>query len=148
MSRQQQDDNDSTNKGKKPFLEILGDTIVPNQLLFAIILSVSISLGGYNIGLRIFPAFASENMVASYSLLLGIVGTVLALALCSIIFKPKRILLEEETSFESMRDVFEDLQLDPREELRLIENDPITKKELKDLGVLKHFEALGGDDKK
>jgi hypothetical protein len=32
--------------------------------------------------------------------------------------------------------------------LRLIENDPITKKELKDLGVLKHFEALGGDDKK
>lgn len=148
MSRQQQDDNDSTNIGKKPFLEILGDTIVPNQLLLAIILSVSISLGGYNIGLRIFPAIASENMVASYSLLLGIVGTVLSLALCSIIFKPKRILLEEETSFESMREVFEDLQLDPREELKLIENDPITKKELKDLGVLKHFEALGGDDKK
>lgn len=146
MSRQKQDDNDSTNK--KPFLEILGDTIVPNQLLFAIILSVSISLGGYNIGLRIFPAIASENMVASYSLLLGIVGTVLSLALCSIIFKPKRILLEEETSYESMRDVFDDLQLDPHEELRLIENDPITKKELKDLGVLKHFEALGGEDKK
>jgi uncharacterized membrane protein YeaQ/YmgE (transglycosylase-associated protein family) len=148
MSRQQQDDNDSTNKGQKKFLEILGDTIVPNQLLFAIILSVSISLGGYNIGLRIFPAVASENMVASYSLLLGIVGTVLSLALCSIIFKPKRILLEEETSFESMREVFEDLQLDPREELKLIENDPITKKELKDLGVFKHFESLGGDDKK
>ncbi|MBO1913389.1 hypothetical protein J4G37_52335, partial [Microvirga sp. 3-52] len=114
----------------------------------AIILSVSISLGGYTIGLRIFPAIASENMVASYSLLLGIVGTVLSLVLCSIIFKPKRILLEEETSIESMREVFEDLQLDPHEELKLIENDPIIKKELKDLGVLKHFEALGGDNKK
>ncbi|WP_210469323.1 hypothetical protein [Sporosarcina sp. 6E9] len=148
MSRQQQDDNDSKNKGQKKFLEILGDTIVPNQLLFAIILSVSISLGGYTIGLRIFPAIASENMVASYSLLLGIVGTVLSLVLCSIIFKPKRILLEEETSIESMREVFEDLQLDPHEELKLIENDPIIKKELKDLGVLKHFEALGGDNKK
>ena len=145
MSRRQQDAEGST---KKRFLEILGDTIIPNQLLLAIILSVTISLGGYNIGLRIFPSFASENMVPSYSLLLGIIGTVLSLALCSLIFKPKRILLEEETSSESMRDVFEDLKLDPHEELRLIENDPITKKELEELGMLKHFQAVGGDDKK
>ena len=139
MSHQQQDDNDSTNKGQKKFLEILGDTIVPNQLLLAIIISVVISLGGYNIGLRIFPSFASENMVASYSLLLGIVGTVLSLVLCSILFKPKRILLEEETSSESMREFLKICNWILYEELRLIENDPITKKELEELGVLKAF---------
>ena len=115
MSRQQQDDNDSSNKGKKKFLEILGDTIVPNQLLLR-----QIIIGSDHrfrrpiiLGLQIFPAFSSENMVASYSLLLGIVGTVFSLALCSIIFKPKRILLEEETSSESMHDVFEDLRFGP-----------------------------------
>lgn len=133
---------------KNKYLEILGDTIVPNQLLFSIIISVAISLGGYNLGLWFFPSIASENMVASYSLLLGITGTVLALLFCSIVFKPKRILIEEETSTNSMKEVFEDLQLDADEELALIENDPVTKKELEELGVLEHFRALGGDKKK
>jgi len=58
------------------------------------------------------------------------------------------VLIEEETSSESMKQVFEDLQLDPVEELRLIESDPITKKELEELGVLNSFRALGGEQKK
>ncbi|MDI2589461.1 MULTISPECIES: hypothetical protein [unclassified Psychrobacillus] len=135
-------------KENRTYLEILGDTILPNHLLLAILLSVSVSLGGYNIGLRLFPSFASDNMVASYSLLLGILGSVLSLVISSIIFKPKRVLIEEETSSESMKQVFEDLQLDPVEELKLIENDPITKKELEELGVLNSFRALGGEHKK
>ena len=120
------------NKKTKTYLEILGDTILPNQLLFAVLISVGVSLGGYNIGLWLLPSIASESMVASYSLLIGILGSVFSLVLCSILFKPKRILVEEETSSESMRQVFEDLQLDPLEELELIENDPITKKELEE----------------
>lgn len=136
------------NKKKKTYLEILGDTILPNHLLIAVVLSVVVSLGGYNVGLRLFPAIASDNMVASYSLLLGILGSVLSLVFCSILFKPKRVLIEEETSSESMKQVFEDLQLDPEEELKIIENDPITKKELEELGVLNSFRALGGEHKK
>ncbi|KQL37187.1 MULTISPECIES: hypothetical protein [Bacillaceae] len=136
------------NNNTKTYLEILGDTILPNQLLLAILLSVGVSLGGYNIGLWLLPSFASENMVASYSLLIGISGSVISLVICSIIFKPKRLLIEEETSSESMKQVFEDLQLDPIEELNLIENDPVTKKELEELGVLNSFRALGGEQKK
>lgn len=136
------------NNNTKTYLEILGDTILPNQLLLAILLSVGVSLGGYNIGLWLLPSFASENMVASYSLLIGISGSVISLVICSIIFKPKRLLIEEETSSESMKQVFEDLQLDPMEELKLIENDPVTKKELEELGVLNSFRALGGEQKK
>jgi hypothetical protein len=136
------------NNNTKTYLEILGDTILPNQLLLAILLSVGVSLGGYNIGLWLLPSFASENMVASYSLLIGISGSVISLVICSIIFKPKRLLIEEETSSESMKQVFEDLQLDPIEELKLIENDPVTKKELEELGVLNSFRALGGEQKK
>ncbi|ALC86708.1 hypothetical protein AM499_13370 [Bacillus sp. FJAT-22090] len=136
------------NNNTKTYLEILGDTILPNQLLLAILLSVGVSLGGYNIGLWLLPSIASENMVASYSLLIGISGSVISLVICSIIFKPKRLLIEEETSSESMKQVFEDLQLDPIEELKLIENDPVTKKELEELGVLNSFRALGGEQKK
>ncbi|CEG23902.1 hypothetical protein BN1080_02909 [Planococcus massiliensis] len=135
-------------KETKSYLEILGDTIKPNQLLFAVIISVAISLGGYNIGLWLLPSFASESMVPSYSLLIGIGGSVLSLILCSALFKPKRILVEEETSSESMREVFEDLQLDPAEEWALIENDPITSKELEELGVLESFRSIGGEPKK
>lgn len=136
------------NKKTKTYLEILGDTILPTQLLFAVLISVGISLGGYNIGLWLLPSIASESMVASYSLLIGILGSVFSLVLCSILFKPKRILVEEETSSESMRQVFEDLQLDPLEELELIENDPITKKELEEFGVLNSFLALREEQKK
>jgi uncharacterized membrane protein YeaQ/YmgE (transglycosylase-associated protein family) len=137
-----------SNKEGKPYLEILGDTIKPNQLLLAILLSVGISLVGYNIGLWLLPSITSENMVASYSLLIGISGSVLSVIICSIVFKPKRILIEEETSSESMKEVFEDLQLDPLEELALIENDPITKRELEELGVLNSFRSVGGEHKK
>ncbi|MCS0670749.1 hypothetical protein [Cytobacillus firmus] len=140
--------NLTQNNGKKMYLEILGDTILPNHLLLAIIISVGISLGGYNIGLWLLPSIASAQMVPSYSLLLGISGSVLSLVICSLVFKPKRILIEEETSSESMIEVFKDLQLDPQEELELIENDPITKKELEELGVLNHFRAIGGERKK
>ena len=134
--------------GKKAYLEILGDTIKPNQLLLAILLSVGISLAGYNIGLWLLPSIASEGMVASYSLLIGITGSVLSLILCSFLFKPKRLLMEEETSTESMIEVFQDLQLDPQMEWELIDNDPVTKKELEELGVLNSFRNLGGEPKR
>ena len=137
------DDSVPVNKGKKTYLEILGDTVLPNQLFLAIILNIVICLGSYNFGLWFFPKISSESMVASYSLLLGIIGTVLSLALCSFIFKPKRILMEEDTSYEGLKEVFQDLQLDPQEELALIENDPIIKTELEELGVLNQFRALG-----
>ena len=134
--------------GKKAYLEILGDTIKPNQLLLAISLSVGISLAGYNIGLWLLPSIASEGMVASYSLLIGITGSVLSLILCSFLFKPKRLLMEEETSTESMIEFFQDLQLDPQMEWELIDNDPVTKKELEELGVLNSFRNLGGEPKR
>ncbi|QTD43163.1 hypothetical protein [Sporosarcina sp. Te-1] len=118
------------------FVEILGDTISERQLIVSIVLSVGVSLGGYKLGQAILPSFAEERMVDSYSLLLGIAGTVMVLVLNSLLFRPKRILVEDELSATSMADVFADLQLDLQEELRLIEEDPITKKELDELGVL------------
>ncbi|MGE7836151.1 hypothetical protein [Viridibacillus arvi] len=133
---------------KNNFIEILGDTVSGNQLIISIILSVSVSLGGYKLGQWFFPRVADEGMVNSYSLLLGITGTIIILIVCSIFFKPKRILIEDEISSENMLEVFKDLQLDYAEELRLIEEDPMTKKELEELGVLSNFNKMGKGDGK
>ncbi len=130
------------------FVEILGDTISGKQLIFSIILSVFVSLGGYKLGQYIFPKFAEAQMVNSYSLLLGIAGTVTILIVNSAVFRPKRILVEDEVSSENLREVFQDLQLDYEEELRLIEQDPVTKKELEELGVLSNFNTAHREDHK
>ncbi|BDH61674.1 hypothetical protein MTP04_18040 [Lysinibacillus sp. PLM2] len=132
---------ESKGEHKEQYVEILGDTISGNQLITAIIFSVLISLAGFLIGQWIFPQIADEQMVDSYSLLLGIAGTVIMLVINSFIFRPKRILVDEEISYENMEEVFSSLQLDIDEELRLIEEDPTTKKELEDLGVLSIFNS-------
>ncbi|MEK5521113.1 hypothetical protein [Heyndrickxia sp. FSL W8-0423] len=133
---------------KGQFIEILGDTTSSKQLIVAILMSVVVSLGGYKLGQYIFPKIASPQMVNSYSLLLGIAGTVIVLFLNAVLFKPKRILVEDEISNSTMEDVFKDLQLDIDEELRLIDADPITKRELNELGVLANFENMKRVNKK
>lgn len=137
---------ESEGEQKEQYVEILGDTISGNQLITAIIFSVLISLAGFLIGKWIFPQIADEQMVDSYSLLLGIAGTVIMLVINSFIFRPKRILVDEEISYENMEEVFSSLQLDIDEELRLIEEDPTTKKELEDLGVLSIFNSKRKED--
>ena len=133
---------------QKSYLEILGDTVLPFQLIVTVILNIVFALGGYLLGQKIFPAIAQEKMVNSYSLLLGIGGSVICLILCATLFKPNRILTEEEASEEDMKEIFRDLQIDPREEYELIMNDPVTKQEMEELGILGKFKkAAEGTDK-
>lgn len=138
----------STSDVKKNYFEILGDTILPKSLILAIIFNIFVSLGAYNLGLKFFPAVASENMVASYSLLVGILGGLFSLFICSLVIKPNRVLVEEHSSVDGMREAFHDLNLDPHEELEHIENDPITKKELEELGVYQQFKTLERESQK
>lgn len=87
-------------------------------------------------------------MINSYSLLTGITGILIVVAINTILFKPKRILVEDEASSHSLKEAFEDLQIDIDEEIRLIEEDPVTKKELEDFGILSSLQGLKGADKK
>lgn len=133
---------------EETFIEILGDTVAGKQLIVSIVLSVVVSLGGYKLGQIIFPNVAEAKMVNSYSLLLGIAGIVIILIINSIVFKPKRKLVEDEVSAENMAEVFRDLHLDLEEELRFIEEDPVTKRELEELGVLANFNQAKEEGKK
>lgn len=128
---------DDAEEGK--YLEILGDTVLPAHILYSVCISLLFSLGGFFIGKRVFPLIASEKMIHSYSLLLGIAGSLIALVICSQLFKPNRILNESEGSSEGILDAYRDLQLDAQEEMEMILHDPVTRKEMEELGILKNF---------
>ena len=121
------------------YLEILGDTVLPANIVYSVLISLFFSLGGFFIGKKVFPLIAEENMINSYSLLLGIAGSVLALVISSRLFKPNRILNQAEGSSEGILEAYRDLQLNAEEEMELIINDPVTKKEMEELGILKNF---------
>lgn len=126
-------DNDSY------YVEILGDTVSPTNVLLSILISIVLGLGGFLIGKKFFPTIAEETMVNSYSLLLGIAGCVVALILCAILFRPKRILTEDKTDKKSARKLLTDLQIDLDEEQEVIKNDPTTRKEMEDLQLIDIF---------
>ncbi|EST52381.1 hypothetical protein T458_15490 [Brevibacillus panacihumi W25] len=132
-----------TGKSNETYLEVLGDTVVPSSILLSVVISMTFSIGGYFVGKSIFPSIAEPKMVASYSLLLGIAGSVLALILCAKLFKPSRILKEEESSVESFQEILRDMQVDAKEEYQLIVNDPVTRKEMEELGILDTFKKSG-----
>lgn len=129
---------------KKEYIEILGDTVVPVRILSAIVISICLSIGCYFLGKSFFPKIAEAKMVGSYSLLLGIAGSVLGLIICANLFKPSRILTEEETSSEGLEEILLSMQVDPKAEYDLIKDDPVTKKEMEELGILETFKRSGG----
>lgn len=134
-------------KGSGKYVEILGDTVKGSQLIIAIILSVIASFLSYELGQWFFTKYADPTMINSYSLLVGIVAILIVVTINIILFKPKRILMQDASTSSSMREAFEDLQLDIDEEIRLIKEDAITTKELKDLGILDDFLMMKGEDK-
>jgi hypothetical protein len=53
-------------------------------------------------------------------------------------------LTEAETTAEGLEEILLDLQADPETEYGLIKNDPVTRKEMEELGILDTFKRSGG----
>lgn len=129
------DKNGMKRDESRTYVEVVGDTVYGKHLIATICISVIFSLGAFLIGKGIFPQFAPESMVQSYSLLLGIAGSLIGLVVNALLFKPKRTLSETANSSEELRKVYEELQFDLAEERKAILNDPVIHKEMKDLGI-------------
>ena len=129
------DNNDVNKNESRTYVEVIGDTVYDKHLIATICISLIFSLGAFLIGKNIFPHIAPETMVQSYSLLLGIAGSLVGLVVNALLFKPKRTLSETANSSEELREVYEELQFDLAEERVAILNDPVTYKEMKELGI-------------
>lgn len=121
------------------YVEVIGDTVYGRHLIITITLSISLSLIGFLIGKQIFPNIAPEQMVNSYSLMLGIAGSLIVLIANTLMFKPKRILNETPSTSAEISEVYKELHFDIEEERESIKNDPVIAKELKDQGIYDMF---------
>lgn len=130
------------------YVEIIGDTVYGKHLISTIAISITLSLAGFFIGKSIFPKIAPEEMVQSYSLLLGIAGSLAALVTNTLLFKPKRTLNEMPSTNDELAEVYKKLQFDIEEERESILNDPVTTKEMKEQGIYDMFIQDGEDKRK
>ncbi|MCM3741210.1 hypothetical protein M3210_13105 [Oceanobacillus luteolus] len=121
------------------YVEVIGDTVYGKHLIATISISIAFSLIGFFIGKQIFPKIAPEQMVQSYSLLLGIAGSLIALLTNTFLFKPKRTLNETPSTSEEISEVYRQLQLDIEEERQSIKDDPVIAQEMKEQGIYDMF---------
>ncbi|MDY0404757.1 hypothetical protein P5G51_004470 [Virgibacillus sp. 179-BFC.A HS] len=149
MRNYEDSNKESVQMKKFPYVEILGDTVAPSHTIAAIVISVGLGLGGYLLGEKVLVHFASAEMVQSYSLLAGIIGCVIAVIACALLFKPKRILTETEMKPEDASDILAHMQVDYEEEIDVINHDPVTRKEMEDLKIKDLFipKEEGKEDK-
>lgn len=131
--------DDKKDRQDETFVEVIGDTVYGKHLIITIGISIFLGLAGFFIGNKIFPSIASEEMTKSYSLLLGIAGSLMALIINTLLFKPKRSLNEVPSTSAELSEVYETMQFDMEEERQSILNDPVIAKEMKEQGIYDMF---------
>ncbi len=139
-------DGESVSSSPIQFVEVLGDTVATSHVVYAILISLIGAFGGYELGLAVFPSIAPPKLVASYSLLLAMVGCVATLVINAKLFKPQRVLSESAANLEDQKQLLAELGIDPMEEGKLLEKDQTTLKELRDLNLLHLFDKDKGEN--
>jgi hypothetical protein len=132
---------------KKPvFISFWGDTVEQRELyvgiIFSAIASYAVFYGGKAYLTTNF-AHIGKNLIAGYSLFLGLVTTVVVAVIIAKFFKPKRIFHDDECNFDKERFIQEyhiDLE---QEALYLKDSSPEIIQELKQLGLYTIFAEKG-----
>ncbi|HIY67363.1 MAG TPA: hypothetical protein H9830_13940 [Candidatus Agrococcus pullicola] len=100
-----------TQQQEETYIEVWGDTVSPRHLLYSIIMGVGFATSVFLGGRWLLRALGTdEQMVGSYSLLIGIGACIVVAVVCARFFKPKRVLVENEygaSSRESAMDAME-----------------------------------------
>lgn len=76
-------------------VEVWGDTVATQHLAWSVLLGIAISLGAFEIGRLVLASFVHDVAIArAYAMLIGLGGCLLAGAICAVLFKPKRTVIE------------------------------------------------------
>lgn len=128
---------------KKPYADIWGDTVNLHHLAGGLAIGIALGLGSYLLGFNVlkanFPKLPA-NLLTAYSLLVGIVGCLLAAIISAKLFTPKRVLNQGEFSDEDRLAVLDELQVDrekEKEELKLVDAECVA--EMKELQLYDLF---------
>jgi hypothetical protein len=134
---------------KRTYVSLWGDTADFRHSLMAMTIGAVLGLGAYLVGLRILQQALTEtdaSLVKAYALLCGLAGCLAAGALSARLFAPKRTVGEgEEQGQEGKRKLLEEMNLDPDEEARELENlPPEVVREMKELDLYDLFASRQG----
>ncbi|MCD6640665.1 MAG: hypothetical protein LT071_12220 [Nocardioides sp.] len=94
-------------------IEVWGDTVDTRHLSISIALGAGIATPTFLLGRRFFTATVEDQTLAqSYALLLGLAGCLVAAVIAARLFKPKRIVTQEESTTGSRREALEAIAAD------------------------------------
>lgn len=86
------------------YAQVWGDTVDTTHLGWSVLIGAVVSFGAFELALRVLqPLVAQAAMGRAYAMLVGLGGCLAAGGLCARLFKPKRIVVEQEESDEGMR---------------------------------------------
>jgi len=120
---------------KKPLAEVWGDTLALNELFYASVLGIVLTMTGYILGTRYFSGRPDldPGLAKGYALMFGIIGCVLAGVISAKLFKPKRV-IEEKYEQEDIKAVLAAAGMTLEEEAQALANiDADILKEMEDL---------------
>lgn len=121
-------------------MEIWGDTVDRRHLALAILIGGAIAMGAF-VASRAFlrQMMADQAMAASYAMLIGLGGCVIAGIICAKLFAPKRQIVEEGEDPSWRESAMNELATDTGGLGRLADLPPSVIAELKDVGLYDAF---------
>jgi len=121
-------------------MEIWGDTVDRRHLAWSIAIGAVIALAGFLIA-RVLLRQVVENqaMAASYAMLVGLAGCLVAGIICAKLFAPKRVIVEEGEDPSWRESAMNELATETGGLGRLADLPPAVIAELKDVGLYDTF---------
>lgn len=92
------------NASERRLVEVWGDTADTTHLAWSIAIGAAVSLTCYWAASRLLAAVVdSPELARAYAMLAGLFGCLVAGLICAMLFKPKRIVVENETGQSAAR---------------------------------------------
>jgi len=87
------------------FHEVWGDLVALKDLFFACVIGVVVTLGAYLGAKSIFLSDPNleAGLATGYALFAGLGGCVLSCVICCILFRPKRVILEDSSEIDILK---------------------------------------------
>lgn len=130
--------------GATPFelVEVWGDTVDLRHLAWSVVLGAGISIGAFFAGERLLSAFVPDAAIArAYAMLVGLAGCLVSGAVCAVLFKPKREVVEHTVDPAERMKVLDQLAAESGGLGTLADLSPGARAEMEELGLLELFAA-------
>lgn len=122
------------------FAQVWGDTVDLAHLAWSVVIGIAISVGAFVSGKAVLSHFVSDPAIArAYAMLIGLGGCLAAGALCAVLFRPKRIVVEHAVDDADRLEVLERLAEERGGIGSLADLPPSAVAELKELGLFELF---------